>query len=37
EEYGYYGKNKDWTNGKQLTHLNTFEQWLKKTGWKGDS
>ncbi|UJR24453.1 hypothetical protein I4U23_005829 [Adineta vaga] len=25
EQYGYYGKNKDWTTGKQLTHLNTFE------------
>ena len=37
EEYGYYGRDKDWTTGKQLTNLNTFEQWLRKTGWKGDS
>ena len=37
EEYGYYGKDKDWTTGKRLTKLNTFEQWLRKTGWKGDS
>ncbi|CAF1054668.1 unnamed protein product [Rotaria sordida] len=36
EEYGYYGKDKDWTSGQKLTKLNTFEQWLKKTGWKGD-
>jgi hypothetical protein len=36
EEYGYYGKDKDWTTGKKLTTLNTFEQWLKKTGWKGE-
>jgi hypothetical protein len=35
EEFGYYGKNKDWTNGQKLTKLNTFEQWLEKTGWKG--
>ncbi|CAF2391042.1 unnamed protein product [Rotaria sp. Silwood2] len=35
EEYGYYGKDKDWTTGKKLTALNTFEQWLKKTGWTG--
>jgi uncharacterized protein YbjT (DUF2867 family) len=36
EEFGYYGKDKDWTNGQKLTKLNTFEQWLKKTGWKGE-
>ena len=36
EEYGYYGKKKDWTNGQKLTKLTTFEDWLKKTGWKGD-
>jgi len=30
EEYGYYGKDKDWTTGQKLTNLNTFEQWLKK-------
>ena len=36
EQYGYYGKNKDWTTGKKLTKLNTFEDWLKKTGWKGE-
>jgi hypothetical protein len=36
EEYGYYGKEMDWTNGQKLTKLNTFEQWLKKTGWKGE-
>ena len=36
EEYGYYGKTKDWTTGKKLTKLNTFEEWLKKTGWKGE-
>ncbi|CAF3527807.1 unnamed protein product [Rotaria socialis] len=35
QEYGYYGKDKDWTTGQKLTALNTFEQWLKKTGWKG--
>lgn len=35
EEYGCYGKDKDWTTGQQLTALKTFEQWLKKTGWKG--
>ncbi|CAF1208567.1 unnamed protein product [Adineta steineri] len=35
EEYGYYGKDKDWTNGQKLTKLNTFEQWLRKTGWEG--
>ncbi|UJR29634.1 hypothetical protein I4U23_017182 [Adineta vaga] len=36
EQYGYYGKDKDWKNGQQLTKLNTFEQWLQKTGWKGE-
>jgi hypothetical protein len=36
EEYGYYGKDKDWTTGQKLTKLNTFEQWLKNTGWKGE-
>jgi hypothetical protein len=36
KEYGYYGKDKDWKNGQKLTTLNTFEQWLKKSGWKGD-
>jgi hypothetical protein len=36
EQYGYYGKDKDWTNGQKLTKLNTVEQWLKKTGWKGE-
>ena len=36
EQYGCFGKHKDWTIGKQLTHLNTFEDWLKKTGWKGE-
>ncbi len=36
EEYGYYGKDKDWTNGQKLTKLNTFEKWLRKTGWKGE-
>jgi len=36
EEYGYFGKNKDWTNGQKLTKLNTFEEWLKKTGWKDE-
>ncbi|CAF1009207.1 unnamed protein product [Rotaria sordida] len=35
DEYGYYGKDKDWTSGQKLTALNTFEQWIKKTGWKG--
>ncbi|CAF4264226.1 unnamed protein product [Rotaria sordida] len=35
EEYDYYGKDKDWTSGQKLTVLNTFEQWLKKIGWKG--
>ncbi|CAF4126919.1 unnamed protein product [Rotaria magnacalcarata] len=35
QEYGYYGKDKDWTTGKQLTGLNTFERWLKQNGWKG--
>lgn len=36
DEYGYYGKTKDWTNGQKLTKLTTFEDWLKKSGWKGD-
>ena len=36
EEFGLYGKEKDWTNGQKLTKLNTFEEWLKKSGWKGD-
>ncbi|CAF3046301.1 unnamed protein product [Rotaria sp. Silwood2] len=36
QEYGYYGKDKDWTTGQKVTPLNTFEQWLKKTGWKGE-
>ena len=35
EEYGCYGK-KDWTTGKKLTKLTTWEEWLKKTGWKGE-
>ena len=35
EEYGCYGK-KDWTNGRKLTKLNTFEGWLRKTRWTGD-
>ena len=35
QDYGYYGKEKDWTTGKKLTKLNTFEQWLKKVDWKG--
>ena len=28
-EYGYYGRDKDWTTGKKITNLNTFEGWLK--------
>ncbi|CAF3401211.1 unnamed protein product [Rotaria sp. Silwood2] len=36
QEHGYYGKDKDWTTGQKVTPLNTFEQWLKKTGWKGE-
>ena len=24
EKYGYYGKAKDWTTGRKLTHLNTY-------------
>jgi hypothetical protein len=36
EEYGYYGKEKDWRNGQKLTKLTTFEEWLTKSGWKGD-
>ncbi|CAF1268653.1 unnamed protein product [Rotaria sp. Silwood1] len=36
QEYGCYEKTKDWTTGKKLTLLNTFEQWLKKSGWKGE-
>jgi hypothetical protein len=36
EEYGAFGKEKDWANGQKLTKLNTFEDWLKKSGWKGD-
>ena len=36
ENYGLYGKDKDWRDGQKLTKMNTFEQWLKKTGWKGD-
>lgn len=36
EEFGYYGKEKDWTTGQKLTKLNTFEDWLTKTGWQGE-
>ena len=36
QDFGYYGKDKDWTTGKKLTGLNTFEQWLKKNNWKGE-
>jgi hypothetical protein len=36
EHYGCYGKDKDWTNGQKLIKLTTFEEWLTKTGWKGD-
>lgn len=36
EQYGYFGKNKDWKNGQKLTKLTTWEDWLKKTGWKGE-
>jgi hypothetical protein len=36
EKYGLYGKNKDWREGQKIAKLNTFEQWLKKSGWKGD-
>ena len=36
EEFGYYGKEKDWTTGQQVTKLNTFEDWLRRTGWKGE-
>ena len=35
ELYGYYGPNKDWTTGQKVTKLTSFEEWLKKTGWKG--
>ena len=36
EEFGYYGKEKDWTTGRKVTKLNTFKDWLRKTGWKGE-
>lgn len=36
EEYGLRGKDKDWKNGQKITKLNTFAEWLAKTGWKGD-
>lgn len=36
EDYGYYGKDKDWTTGQKLTKLSTWEDWLKKSGWKGE-
>lgn len=36
EQYGYYGQ-KDWRSGQKLTKLNTFEDWLKQSGWKGES
>ncbi len=36
EEYGLFGKDKDWKNGQKIKKLNTFEEWLKKTGWKGE-
>ncbi len=36
EEYGLHRNNKDWRNGQKVTKLNTFEEWLKKTGWKGE-
>ncbi|CAF1294346.1 unnamed protein product [Didymodactylos carnosus] len=42
EEYGYYGKKTDseWDSGKKLVeknggNMNTFERFLKKTGWTG--
>ncbi|CAF4159325.1 unnamed protein product [Rotaria sordida] len=35
QEYGYYGKDRDWTSGQKLTALNSFEQWLKRIGWNG--
>ena len=35
EEFGCYGREKDWTTGKQIAPLNTFEEWLKKTQWSG--
>lgn len=36
EVYGLYKKDTDWTNGQKITKLNTFEEWLEKTGWKGE-
>ena len=36
EEFGFYGREKDWTTGRKVTKLNTFEDWLRKTGWKGE-
>ena len=36
EQYGYFGKNKDWGNGRKLTKLTTWEDWLRKTNWKGE-
>jgi hypothetical protein len=36
EIYGLYAKNRDWTNGQKIAKLNTFEEWLIKTGWKGE-
>ena len=35
EEFGYYGRDKDWTTGKQIAPVKTFEEWLKKTQWSG--
>ncbi|CAF1162838.1 unnamed protein product, partial [Didymodactylos carnosus] len=35
EQYGYYGPKNDWKSGLKLAKLNTFESWLKKTGWTG--
>jgi hypothetical protein len=35
EIYRLYKKDIDWTNGQKITKLNTFEEWLIKTGWKG--
>nr|ACD54624.1 NmrA-like protein [Adineta vaga] len=36
ELYGSYSKENQWKNEQIVTKLNTFEDWLRTTGWKGE-
>lgn len=36
EEYDPYDTTTTGIHGRNLVELNTFEQWMRKTGWKGD-